>query len=216
MNKRMPKKKSTYLDLKQLGSLREKIVFQLSENPNLNAQAVQKNLGYPSNQYPNVLNALKTLEKLELLTSKRSKSKKNVPIKLYRCTFDGVLFTLAENPKASVLSVLNAYQSLDKNSNFFRKLYDIWGHEHFMAFVRYFHEYLPVIHKNGLAKVIPMMLMTAARETQNLDQDTKIEKSSETIKLFPEAEEALKEWGDSINKVLQKSKQRRSQHMTQQ
>jgi hypothetical protein len=203
----MPKKKLTYLDVKQLGSLREKILFHLSENPNLNAQAVQKNLEYPQNQYPNILNALKTLEKLELLTSKLGKSKKNVQIRLYRCTFDGVLFALAENPNARALNILNAYQSLDKTTNSLRKFYDIWGNEVFTAFVRSFHEYLPIIHKDGLEKVIPMILMTSAKQTQNLDQETKIEKSSETIKLFPEAEKVLQEWGDSINKVLRKSKQ---------
>jgi hypothetical protein len=176
----------------------------------LNAQAVQKDLGYPSSQYPNILNALKTLEKLELLTSKRGKSKKNVPIRLYRCTFDGVLFALTENPKANALNVLNAYQSLDRTTNSFRKFYDIWGHEIFMAFARSFHEYLPIIHKDGLEKVIPMILMTSAKQTQNLDQETKIVKSSETIKLFPEAEKMLKEWGDSISKVLQKPKQEQS------
>jgi len=49
--------------------------------------------------------------------------------------------------------------------------------------------------------------MTSGKQMQDSDQDTKIEKSGETIKLFPQAEKTLKEWGDSINKVLQKSKQ---------
>jgi hypothetical protein len=199
----MPEEKSSsYLDVKELGSLRKKIIFHLSENPNLNAQALQKNLGYPSSQYPNILKALKTLEKLDLINSTTGKSKKNVLIRLYRCTLDGVLYALAENPNANTLNTLNAYRNIDQAIHSFRKMYDVWGHEIFMMFIRDVHEFLPMIHKDGLENVMPYMLMKFTMQMRSSDRDTNIRNAKETLKQFPHAKKILKDWADSVHKLL--------------
>ena len=199
----MPKEKPrNYLDIKELGSLREKIIFHLSENPNLNAQALQKDLGYPSNQYPNILNALKTLEKLKLASSTRGKSKKNVPIRIYRCTIDGIFYALAKNPNANALNTLNAYQSLDNMVNSLLKLYDVWGHDLFLNFVRDVHEFLPMIHKDGIENVAPYMVMKMTMQMSDLDLKTRTKIAKETMKQFPHTKRKLKDWVESVSKLF--------------
>lgn len=192
----------SYLDFKELGSLQQKIIFHLAESPNLNAQAIQKALDYPPSQYPNILKALKTLEKLDVVSSTTAKSKRNVPIRQYRCTLDGVIYALAKNPSADALNTLNAYQNLDKTINSFRKLYDIYGQEIFAKFVRYAYESLRMIHKDGLENAMPYMLMRVATQMRNVDQNTRNRIAKETLKEFPDSRKALKEWRDAINKVL--------------
>jgi hypothetical protein len=199
----MPEEKSSsYLGVKELGSLREKIIFHLSENPNLNAQALQKDLGYPSNQYPNILNALKTLEKLDLISSTSGKSKKNVPIRLYHCTLNGIFYALAKNPNANALNTLNAYQSLDNVVNSFLKLYDVWGHDLFIKFVRDVHEFLPMIHKDGVENVIPYMLMRMTMQMSDLDLNTRTRIAKETMKQFPHTKRIMKDWVKSVSKLF--------------
>ena len=199
----MPKEKSsTYLDIKELGSLREKIIFHLSENPNLNAQALQKALDYPSSQYPNILNALKKLEKLGLLTSKSGKSKKRVPIRLYRCTLDGIFYALAKNPNANAQNTLNAYQSLDDVINSILKLYDIWGHDLFIKFVKDAREFVQMIHEDNIDNAIPYMVMKMTMQMSDIDTDTRIRIVKETMKQFPHVKRTLKKWVKSVNKLF--------------
>lgn len=196
------KESRSYLDVRELGSLREKIIFHLSENPNLNAQAVQKDLRYPSKQYPNILNALKKLEKLDLISSESGKSKKNNPMRLYRCTIDGIFYALAKNPNANALNTLNAYQSLDNVINSFRKLYDLWGPDLFIKFVRDVREFLPMIYKDGVENAIPYMLMKMTMQMSDLDIDTRTRIAKETMKQFPLAKQILKDWVKSVNKLF--------------
>ena len=195
-------KPRSYLDLKELGAKQQKIIFHLSENPNLNAQALQKDLKYPSNQYPNILNALKTLEKLDLINSTSGKSKKNIPIRLYRCTLNGIIYALAKNPNANALNTLNAYQSLSDVVNSFLKLYDIWGHDLFIKIVRDIHDFLPMIHKDGIENMIPYMLMKMTMRMRDLDLKTRTKIAKETMKQFPHAKRILKNWVKSISKLF--------------
>ena len=58
-------KDKAYVNLKDIGSLKEKVLLFLAGHSKMNAQAIQKELGYPPDQYPNILKAVKGLEKLE-------------------------------------------------------------------------------------------------------------------------------------------------------
>lgn len=199
----MHKRKSiSYLEVAKLSSLKEKIVFHLSENPNLNAQALQKALEYPSNQYPNILKALKTLEKSGLIKSKSGKSKKNVPIKLYRCTDNGILYALARNPKADALKTINAYESTEEVAKSFRACYDIMGPELFFKFVGDADEFMLRIQKDGIENVAPYMVMKATMQTSHLDPDTRTRIIKQLMERFPDAKQRLKDWFDSVSKLF--------------
>jgi DNA-binding PadR family transcriptional regulator len=199
MSKRKP---SSYLEFGKLSSLREKIVFYLSENPNLNAQAIQKALEYPSNQYPNILKALKTLEKTGLIRSKSGKSKKKVPIRLYRCTDNGILYALARNPKADALKTITAYESIEDLAKTFRACYDIMGPELFFKFVGDADEFMLMIQKDGIENVAPYIVMKATMQTSHLDLDTRTRIVKELLEQFPQAKRDLKDWIDSVSELF--------------
>jgi DNA-binding PadR family transcriptional regulator len=199
----MPKEKSgSYPHVKDLGKLREKIIFHLSQNPNLNAQALQKALDYPSSQYPNILKALKKLEKFGLVKSKSGKSKKNVPIRLYRCTDNGILYALARNPRADALKTIAAYEHLDPLAISFRALYDIMGPELFFRFVRDVDEFMPMIQKDGIDNVEPYIVMKMTMHMNHMDLDTKTRIIKQLMEQFPHTKQRLRDWVDSINKLL--------------
>jgi hypothetical protein len=170
--------------------------------PSKRKNILQKALGYPSSHYPNVLKALKTLEKLDLVNSTSGKSKKNIPIRLYRCTLDGIFYSLAKNPNANALDTLTAYQNLDDVVNSLQKLYDVWGHDLFMKFVKDVHEFLPMIHKDGLENVIPYMLMKMTMQMRDLDLQTRTRIAKETMKQFPHTKRILKDWVKSVSKLF--------------
>jgi DNA-binding PadR family transcriptional regulator len=199
----MPKRKSgAYLEVAKLSSLREKAIFYLSENPNLNAQALQKALEYPSNQYPNILKALKTLEKSGLIKSKSGKSKKKVPIRLYRCTDNGILYALARNPKADALKTINAYEGIEDLAKSFRACYDIMGPELFFKFVGVADEFMLMIQKDGIENVAPYIVMKVTMQTSHLDPDTRTRIVKELLEQFPQAKQNLKDWIDSVSKLF--------------
>jgi DNA-binding PadR family transcriptional regulator len=198
----MSKPKSDAYPAGRLSSLREKIVFCLSENPNLNAQALQKALGYPSNQYPNISKALKTLEKSGLIRSKHGKSKKNVQIKLYRCTDNGILYALGRNPKADALKTINAYESLEDIAKTFRACYDIMGLELFFRFVRDWNEFMPMIQKDGIDSVAPYIVMKAMMQTSDIDLGTRTRIVKQLLEHFPQTKRDLKDWSDYVRKLF--------------
>ncbi len=198
----MSKPKSDAYPAGRLSSLREKIVFCLSENPNLNAQALQKTLGYPSNQYPNISKALKTLEKSGLIRSKHGKSKKNVQIKLYRSTDNGILYALGRNPKADALKTINVYENLEDIAKTFRVLYNIMGPELYFSFVRDWNDFMPMIQKEGIDNVAPHIVMRAMMLTDHLDLDTHTRIVKQLLEQFPQTKRALKDWSDYISKLF--------------
>jgi len=206
MVKIMPEEKPKgYTIFKELGSLQEKVLFHLAENPRMNTQTIQKNLGYPPAQYPNILKAVKALEKAALIQSEEGKSKKNVPIRLYKCTQEGVFYALARNPNADVLKILDAYKSLDEFFKSMRRLYDVCGHDIFAKFVKDVDEFLPMIQRDGAEKAIPFMFMKIMVQLSDLDSKKRIEFVKETMKQFPHVREMLKEWNKAIKTVLEKT-----------
>ena len=72
---------------KELGSLQEKVLFFLAENPENHKKAIQQGIGHPDGQYGSVLNAIEPLEKLGYVESKEGLSKKNVKIKIILTIF---------------------------------------------------------------------------------------------------------------------------------
>ena len=140
----MSRKELANLSSKKLGIRQEKILFFLAENPNKNAQQIQKGLGYPDSQHGNISTTAKMLERMGLLKMERGKSQKNVSMPLYTCTEEGVFYALARNPNANVLRVLDSYKNQYDSYNSFRNLIAVWVEDFFVEFVRSISEFLPM------------------------------------------------------------------------
>ena len=110
------------INLKDLGSVQQKVLFFLAENPDEHKQAIQQGLKYPSKQYSSVLKAVSALEKLGYVESRNETPDKNVKIKVYHCTEAGVLYVLCKNPYADFVRFLDAYKNLNPVFNSFRNL----------------------------------------------------------------------------------------------
>jgi DNA-binding PadR family transcriptional regulator len=187
---------------KELGSLQEKVLFFLAENPENHKQAIQQGIQHPSEQYGSVLKAVDTLEKLEFLESKEIKSQKNVQIKIYNCTELGVFYALTRNSDANILKVLDAYKSRIEFCKSFQALYDVWGHDHFAMFLRDMGEFLPMVQKNGVELAMPYLFLKIAKQMQSLDPKTKKKNVKEALKQYPQTKQMLKEIQKNINELL--------------
>lgn len=187
---------------KELGSLQEKVVFFLAENPHNHKQAIQKGIEHPSEQYGSVLKAVDAVEKLGYIESKKALSQKKVEIKEYRCTELGVFYSLARNRHADIAKILDSYGDQVEFCKPFRALYNTWGNEHFALFLRNLGEFLPMVQRNGVEQAVPYVLMKMVQLAQTVDPKTRRKNVKETLKQFPKTKKMLQEWRKNIDEVL--------------
>jgi len=198
----MVHKKMDEIIFKELGSLQEKVLFFLAQNPENHKQGIQQGINHPALQYGSVSNAVDALQTLGFIMPKDAVSKKNVKIKTYSCTESGVFYALARNPSANSVKILEAYKSKVSWCKSLRQLYDVWGHDHFMAYFRDVGDVLPIIQKKGFSEALPYLFFKAAKLTHSIDKKTRNRNAKEALKLFPENKEMLKEWRKNIDEVL--------------
>jgi DNA-binding PadR family transcriptional regulator len=188
---------------KELGSLQEKVLFFLAENPQNHKQAIQQGIKHPAEQYGSILKAVDALEKLGFAESKKTPSQKKVQIKIYSCTDSGVFYALAKNPCSNIPKILDAYKLKFEFCKSFRQLYDVWGHDYFAMYIRDAVELLPIVQKNGFGQALPYLLMKAIEEMKNIDPKIRKKNAREALKLFPETKQMLKEWQKNINELIE-------------
>jgi DNA-binding MarR family transcriptional regulator len=196
------KKPPTDLNLKRLGSLQEKTLFFIAENPENNAQAIQKELGYPSPQYPNILKAVKTLEKMGFVKSRKSKSMKKVPIKLYSCTETGVFYALSKNPRADMKKILENYKDQYEIYKPFYALSEKWGQEGLSRFFKNAGEFFLIMQKDGREKAIAFLLMRFQMESKDEAPEVRKKMVRETMEQFPNAKKTMEELREILNELL--------------
>jgi DNA-binding PadR family transcriptional regulator len=178
------------------------VLFYLAENPHNHKQAIQKGIEYQP-QYGSVLNAVRALEKSGYIKSKKGKSKKKVPIKFFKCTEEGAFYALAKNPNANVLKILDAYKDQYDSYKSLRNLYDAYGQDVFIKFIRDVDEFLPMVQKQGLEKALPLLFMKIVREVNNVNPTERKKIARESMKqLSPQMKKAMKEWAKSINELV--------------
>jgi len=187
---------------KELGSLQQKILFYLAENPEKHKQAIQQEINHPSDQYGSISKAVDSLEKSGFVNSKRGKSQKKVDIKIFRCTDQGVLYSLARNPMCNIPRVLDSYKNQVEFCKQFQALYTVWGHEQMNLFLRGLGEFLPMVHSKGIEYAAPYLLMKFAKQWQTIDPETKKRSVKETMKQFPKTTDMLKEMQNNIKDLL--------------
>jgi DNA-binding PadR family transcriptional regulator len=197
-------KKESYDEIvfKELGSLQEKVLFFLAENPDNHKQTIQQGIQYPAEQYCSVKKAVDKLEKLGYIESKEATSQKKVQIKTYSCTELGVFYALIKNSSANIPEVLSAYKNRVEFCKSLQPLYDVWGHDQFALFLKDIGEFLPMIQKSGVEQAVPYMLLKMAKQMQSLDPKTRKKNVKEAMKQYPQYEKMLKEMREKINDLL--------------
>jgi len=195
-------KDKAYVNLKDIGSLKEKVLLFLGEHSKMNAQAIQKELGYPPDQYPNILKAVKVLEKLELVKSENGTSAKNVPMRLYSCSDEGIFYVLTKNPNANFLEIFKEYENQSVIVKNLKTLYGLWGQETFSGFLRNISEFLPMILKEGVEAAMPYMVLKVYAEIHNQDYGKRKKFAAQTMKEFPEVKKFMKEWKKNLDELL--------------
>jgi len=156
----------------------------------------------PKDQYGSISKAVDSLEEQHFITSKLTKSQKNNEIKLFRCTDEGVLYSLAKNPSCNIPKVLDSNKEQVEFCKQFRALYNAWGPEHMAMFLKDMGEFLPMVHTKGIEYATPYLLMKFAKQQQTLDPKTKKRNVKEAIKQFPKTKQMLKEMQDNIKDLL--------------
>jgi hypothetical protein len=195
-------KDKVYINLKDIGSLKEKILLFIAENPRRNTQVIQRDLGYPENQYPNILRGVKALEKLELIKSTKSFSTKNVPMDLYSPADQGIIYIMTKKPNADLKKILDANKKSNDTARDLQRLYEVWGQESFTSFMRDMSQFLPMIAKNGVESSMPYIFMKGYAESRKLDIAKRKEFAANTMKEFPEIRQFIKEWKKTLDELV--------------
>lgn len=187
---------------KELGSLQEKVLFFLAENPENHKQGIQQGINHPPDQYGSVSKAVDALATLGFITAKNVLSQKKVKIKAYSCTDTGVLYALTRNPLADVVKLLEANQQNFNYCKPLKQLYDVWGHQYFTTYMRDVGDLLPMIQKNGIEEAMPYLLIKAAKLTRTIDKKTRQRNAKEALKLFPNSKKIIQDFQKDLSEIL--------------
>lgn len=185
-----------------MGSLQQKSLYFLAENPENHKQAIQQGINHPADQYGSVSKAVDSLEQSGFIISRETRSQKNNKIKLFRCTDEGVLYALARNPSCNILKVLDSYKEKMEFCKQFRALYNVWGQKHMTLFLKELGEFLPMVHSKGFDYATPYLLIKFAKLQKTLDPKTKKNNVKEAMSQFPKTKKMLKEMQKNINDLL--------------
>jgi DNA-binding PadR family transcriptional regulator len=187
---------------KELGSLQEKALFFIAENPKNHKQNIQKGINYPPEQYGSISKAVDTLEDSGFIKSEKTISQKNVSINIFECTDSGILYALAKNNQCNILKVLDSNKEQVEFCKSFRALYDEWGLDHLALFLRDIGEFLPMVHSKGIDYALPFLMMKFSQQQQRLDPKTRKKNVKAAMKQFPKTKQMLKEMQANIKDLL--------------
>jgi DNA-binding PadR family transcriptional regulator len=191
------------LNIKKLGTLQEKILFFLAENPDNHKQAIQKGINHQPDQYSSILHAVNALKKMGLIESKKATSQKQQEIDVYSCTEIGLLYTLAENRSPDIPKFLNACQAKGEIWKSLKGLYQDIGEKQFLILFRQMADILPMIKKDGLENAMIYLFMRTAKQVQVIDLETRMKVAKSALEHFPTLKPTMKEWSDNIKQATE-------------
>lgn len=142
------------------------------------------------------------MEKLQFLKSKTARSQKNNEMKLFRCTDEGLLYSLARNPTSDIPKVLRVNEDHVEFCKQFKALYEVWGRDHFVMFLKDIGEFLPMVHNKGVDYATPYLLMRIAQQMQSIDQKTRTKNVKAAMKEFPETKKMLREMKKNLDGLV--------------
>ena len=102
----------------------------------------------------------------------------------------------------NILEVLDAYKSRVDFCKSFRQLYDVWGQDHFVMYVKDIGKFLPIVQKDGIEVAMPYLLMLILEEMKKIDPIARKRNAKEAMKLFPESKTMLKEWKKNLDELV--------------
>jgi DNA-binding PadR family transcriptional regulator len=184
------------MTLRKLGSLQEKALYFLAENPRNHKQAIQKGIGYPDDQYGSVSNAVDALEKLKFITYKKGMSEKSVEIKFYSCTEEGVVYSLANNSEANFNKTLNLYKKYPF-IGLLKTQYDS-DQDLFNRMFKRMIQVLPMLGRRKPEDIIGYLLMAFAQDAKSFSMEERVDMLKRLGKFSPKAKEAI----DIIKKLF--------------
>ena len=190
------------LNIKTLGTLQEKILFFLAENPDNHKQAIQKGINHPTDQYGSISKAVDALKKMGFIESKKATSKKKQEIDSYSCTELGLLYTLAKNRSPDVPKILNACQTKGETWKSLKGLYNDWGPDEFLMLFQQIGDILPMITKDGLENALIYLLIKSVKRVHKIDSKTRMKYAKSAMKHFPYLKSGMKEWSENIKELL--------------
>jgi hypothetical protein len=162
-----------------IGPIQKQVLKHLALNPNQNAQAVQRALGIPDKNYPSVHSALQNLHKLGLVEWRDAVSSKNVPMKLWRLTDKGVLFSVSylDFEVNEIVEALKNYAASEREQQILTLMVETLGVELFKQFVNVYLAFKQ--QPEGFATVALI-----AQLQQELKNKTLSPEDNERIKVF--------------------------------
>lgn len=198
----MPTDESKILDIKELGTLQEKVLYYLAENPDKCKQAIQKGIDHPADQYASILNAVNALKKLEYVKFNVKPSQKKVPIEFYSLTDLGVFYTLVMTPNPNYLKILTAYENQNEAWHGLRLFCLDAGQEMFADVFKGVSEFIPIMRKDGMDAAMMQVFLRAHMRARKLKMDVRRKNAKVAMKHYPELKTVMKEWRDNINEIL--------------
>jgi len=162
-----------------IGPIQKQVLKHLALNPNQNAQAVQRALGIPDKNYPSVHLALKTLHQLGLVEWRDAVSSKNVPMKLWRLTDKGVLFSVSylDFETNEIAAMFKNYAANEREQQILTLMVETLGAELFKQFVNVYMAFTQQPESFATVALIVQLQQELKNKTLNPEDN-------ERIKLF--------------------------------
>jgi hypothetical protein len=198
----MKKNDSNLMELKELGSLQQKIVFYIAENPESHKQEIQQGINHPAEQYGSIVKGVKVLEKLKYIQSDEGISQKNVKIKLYSCTNLGVFYSLAKNNIADIKKILRSNKNRVKFCEPLMEFYELIGHDYFSIYFKDAADVLPIVQREGFEAALPYLLMKAIKNEQIIDPEIRDKNAKIALKVSPETRVIFDDLRKKLNEIL--------------
>ena len=172
--------------LKDLGSLKGKILAYLAENSESHIQKIQKGIGHPDDQYSSVHKAVKSLEKNGYIIAEEGTSDKSVKIKLYSCTDTGVFYVLSKHLDPNIIQIFKNYRKRYPVFDFMLKEHDRMKPELFDKMFSITMQSLPLAEKSNI-DAAGQMLSLMVKMIEDFTEEERIEFLKDTLEYFPQA-----------------------------
>jgi hypothetical protein len=153
------------------------------KNPSQHKQAIQKTM--PTKEYGSVSNAVQALEDSGYLEHEDAVSLKNVKIKIYRCTKEGLEYALANNSNMDFQKTFESNKERFPIFDFYLKQYQTLGHDLFKKFLKLTMESTVIAGSAGLKKGIMYALISSFSLGEDLNEEEKEKLQRNTVKNLP-------------------------------
>ncbi len=108
----------------------------------------------------------------------------------------------ARNPTGDISRIFRVNEEQVEFCKQFKALYEVWGRDHFVMFLKDLGEFLPMVHNKGIDYATPYLLMKIAQQMQSIDQKTRTKNVKAAMKEFPETKKMFKEMKKNLDGLV--------------